>query len=308
MEILIFVGLLAGATLRIATPIAFAALGATFSERAGVINVGLEGMMLFGAFAGVLVSYISGNPWLGVLGAVIAGVLVAALLGVACITLGANQIVAGMAINILALGLTRFGLDVIWQAPGVSPRVNGLGATPIPLLSDVPIIGESLFRQNGLVYLVIAVAVTAQFVLTRTAFGRHVEAVGEAPAAAEAAGIDVRRLRYVCLSVSGALAGLGGVVLSLGQLTYFVEAMTAGRGFIGLAANIFGRWTALGAFLAALLFGFADALQLSLQVAGVRIPSQFLLIVPYVLTVVALAGAVGRKAAPAALGRPLETP
>jgi simple sugar transport system permease protein len=307
MEIVAFAALLIGATLRIGAPIAFAALGATFAERAGVINVGLEGIMLFGAFAGVLVSYLTGNPWLGVAGAVVTGVIVAALLGVASITFGANQIVAGMAINILALGLTRFGLDVIWDRPGVSPSVPGLEPVHLPILSDLPVVGEAIFRQNGLVLLLFVLVIISTVVLRRSRFGRHMEAVGEAPEAADSVGISVHRTRYAALLISGALASLGGVALSLGALTYFVEGMTAGRGFIGLAANIFGRWTAVGAFLAALLFGLAGALQVSLQVAGVQVPSQFLLILPYVLTIVALAGAVGRSRAPAALGRPYRT-
>jgi simple sugar transport system permease protein len=196
---------------------------------------------------------------------------------------------------------------VIWDKPGVSPSVDALGALRLPVLSDIPVFGEPLFSQNPLVYLVIILAIGSQVLLTRTRFGRHMSAVGEAPGAAEAAGISVGRVRFMAVLASGALAGLGGASISLGQLTYFVEAMTAGRGFIGLAANIFGRWTAIGALLASLLFGLADAFQLSLQVAGVRVPSQFLSMVPYVLTVVALAGAVGRTRAPAALGRPHET-
>jgi len=304
MEIAVFIGLLLAATFRIAAPIGYAALGATVAERSGVINVGLEGMMLFGAFAGVFVSYLTGNPWLGVLGGVAVAALVALLLAVAVVTFRANQIVAGMAINVLALGLTRFGLDTIWNQPGVSPSVAGLGPIEVPLLSQLPILGEALFQQNPLVLLLPLLVVAAHLSLVRTPFGRHLEAVGESPEAAESVGIDVVKTRYVALIVSGALAGVGGTVLSLGQLTYFVEAMTAGRGFIALAANIFGRWTAVGAFLASLLFGLADALQLSLQVAGVSIPSQFLLILPYLLTIVAVAGAVGRTNAPAALGRP----
>lgn len=301
-----FVVLLAGTTLRIAAPIAYAALGATFAERAGVINVGLEGMMLFGAFAGVLASYVTGSAIIGVLAALATGMLVAWILGVASVTFGANQIVAGMAVNVFALGLTRFGLDVIWNKPGVSPSVTGLDPIHIPLLSDLPVVGESVFRQHALVYVLIAAVIASHFVLTRTRFGRHLEAVGEVPSAAESVGIDVARTRYIALLISGGLAGLGGATLSLGQLTYFVEAMTAGRGFIGLAANIFGRWTALGAFLASLLFGLADALQLSLQVAGIDVPAQFLLILPYVMTVIALAGAVGSSRAPAALGQTYE--
>jgi general nucleoside transport system permease protein len=304
MESTAYLSLLLGATLRIAAPIAYAALGATYAERSGVINVGLEGMMLFGAFAAVVASHVTGSAWVGVTAGLLVGLLVAGLLGLACITLHANQIVAGMAVNILALGFTRFGLDVIWSRPGVSPSVAALEPIPIPGLSSLPLLGDALFNQNALVYVLVVLIAASHVVLTRTRFGRHVEAVGEQPAAADSVGILVHRVRFTALLISGALAGLGGVALSLGQLTYFVEAMTAGRGFIGLAANIFGGWTAIGSFLASLLFGLADAAQVALQTAGINLPAQFLLILPYVLTIVAVAGAVSRSPAPLALGRP----
>lgn len=303
MEELAVLAALVGATLRIATPIAYAALAATYSERAGVVNVGLEGMMLLGAFAGVVVSFATGSALLGVLAAMVTGVLVGAVLAVACITLRANQIVAGFGVNIAALGLTRFGLEVLFEAPGRSPSVDGLRALELPLVSNLPILGAVL-RQHALVYVVIALVLGSRVLLRRTRFGRQVEAVGEAPGAAESAGLDVRRIRYRAVLISGALAGLGGVSLSLGQLTFFVQGMTAGRGFIGLAANILGRWSAVGGYGAALLFGASDALQGTLQNAGVEVPSELLLALPYLLTVVALAGLIGRSYAPSALGRP----
>jgi len=306
MTTVAFIVLLIGSTIRIATPIALAAIGATHAERSGVINVGIEGCMLFGAFGGVYGSYVTGSAAAGLLLGVVTGATVSLILAFFCIVLQANQIVAGMAVNILALGLTRFGLDQIWGKPGVSPQVDGLGAIELPLLSEIPLAGESIFTQNIVVLMLLPIAIGSHLLLRRTAFGVHTTAVGELPSAAASVGISVWRTRFVAMAICGALAGLGGVALSLGQLTYFVEAMTAGRGFIALAANILGRWTPLGALLAALLFGAADALQLSLQVRGVDVPAQVLLVLPYLVTVVVLAASSRRAKAPKALGEPYD--
>jgi len=301
-----FLVLLVGATVRISAPIALAAIGATFNERAGVINVGIEGCMLFGAFGAVYGSYVSGSAVVGLLSGVLVGTAVSLVLAFFCIVLQANQIVAGMAVNILALGLTRFGLDQIWGQPGVSPQVAGLSPIHLPLISDIPEVGEQIFTQNIVVLLLVPIAVASHFILRRSPFGAHVTAVGEQPSAAASVGISVLRTRFAAMAISGGLAGLAGVSLSLGQLTYFVEAMTAGRGFIALAATILGRWTPLGALLAALLFGLADSLQLSLQVLGVELPAQALLVLPYLVTVIVLAGSSRRARAPKALGEPYD--
>lgn len=306
MTAVVFVALLAGSTIRIAAPIAFASLAATYAERSGVINVGIEGCMLFGAFAAVYGSYQSGSATVGVLTGVLTGAFVSLVLAFFCIVLRANQIVAGMAINILALGFTRFGLDQIFDQPGVSPQVDGLGVIRLPLLSDIPVAGESIFTQNAIVLLLLPITIGSHFLLQRSPFGAHVTAVGELPSAAASVGISVWRIRFTAMAVSGALAGMAGAGLSLGQLTYFVEAMTAGRGFIALAANILGRWTPVGAVLAALLFGAADALQVSLQVLGVELPAQFLLVLPYLVTVLVLAASSRRARAPEALGEPYD--
>jgi len=301
-----FLVLLVGTTIRISAPIAFAALAATHAERSGVINVGIEGCMLFGAFGAVYGSHVSGSAAVGVLVGVLTSAFASLVLAFFCIVLQSNQIVAGMAINILALGMTRFGLDQIWGQPGVSPSVDGLGVLKLPLLSKIPVAGESIFTQNIIVFLLVPITIGSHFLLRRTAFGAHTTAVGELPSAAASVGISVWRTRFIAMAISGALAGLGGAALSLGQLTYFVEAMTAGRGFIALAANILGRWTPIGAVLAALLFGAADALQLSLQVLGVELPAQALLVLPYLVTVVVLAASSRRAHAPKALGEPYD--
>jgi simple sugar transport system permease protein len=301
-----FTLLLIGSTIRIATPIGLAAVAATHAERAGVINVGIDGCMLFGAFGAVYGSYLTDNAAVGMVFGVGAGALASLLLGVFCVVLKADQIVAGMALNISALGLTRFGLDEIWGKPGVSPQVPGLPAIHLPGLSAIPVAGDSIFTQNLVVLALVPIVLGSHLLLIRAPFGVHTTAVGELPSAAASVGISVWRIRLIAMTISGALAGLGGVALSLGQLTYFVEGMTAGRGFIGLAANILGRWRPLGALAAALLFGCTDALQLSLQVLGVELPAQALLILPYLVTVVVLAASSQRARAPTALGQPYE--
>ncbi|CAN5560788.1 ABC transporter permease [soil metagenome] len=293
------------ATIRTATPIAYAALGATYSERSGIIHVGLEGIMLAGAFSAVYVSGISGSAWAGVFAAIASGLLIGAVFAILCIRFRANQIVAGFGINILALGATKFGLEAIYDTAGVSPSVTGLDTLNVPFVSGLPVVGPMLFRSNGLIYLLFIIVVVSHIVLTKTRFGRRIEAAGEAPAAADAAGIAVHRTQFQAQLIAGALAGVGGAFLSLAQLTYFVEAMTAGRGFIALAANIFGGWTAIGAVAASLLFGAAQALEVALQTAGVQVPPQLLLVLPYVLTIAALTFA-SRNRAPTAVGIPYD--
>ena len=292
---IINVGLFA-ATLRMATPITLAALGGIFSERVGVVNIALEGMMLTSAFTGVAVSYYTGNPWLGVLAAVAVGGLLGLIHAILTVTFKGNQIVSGTGINIFALGFTPYMSQIIWASRGASSSVNSIKAISIPILDDIPIIGEILGNQTPLVYVMIVLAFIAQFVLFKTPIGLRIRAVGEHPAAADTAGISVVRVKYLGVVVSGMLAGLGGVFLSLGQLSLFAWGMTGGRGFIALAAMIFGRWMPLGAFGASLMFGFADALQMRIQSLGL-LPPQMVLMLPYILTIVALAGVV-RKATP----------
>lgn len=293
---IINVGLFA-ATLRMATPIAFGALGGIFSERAGVVNIGLEGMMLTGAFTGVTVSYFTGNPWLGVLGAILVGGLLGLLHGVITVKFAGNQIVSGTGINIFALGFTAYMSQTIWGSRGASETVQGLPDISIPLLRDIPIIREIIGTHTPLVYVVLILTVVSFIVLFKTPFGLRIRAVGERPEAADTAGIDVYRTKYVSLIISGMLAGLGGAFLSLGQLNLFALGMTGGRGFIALAAMIFGKWMPFGAFGASVMFGFADALQMRLQALGL-LPPQIILMIPYILTVAVLAGVVGKAIPP----------
>lgn len=293
---IINVGLFAAA-LRMATPLIFASLGGVFSERVGIVNIALEGMMLTGAFSGVLATFITGNPWIGVLISVLVGGLLGLLHAVLTIKFAGNQIVSGTGINIFALGFTAYMSQIFWGSRGASQNVQGLGTISIPLLKDVPVIGEILGTQNPLVYIALIVVVLSHIILSKTPIGLRIKAVGEHPAAADTAGINVHKTKYLCVVISGMLAGVGGSFLSLGHLSLFALGMTGGRGFIALAAMILGGWASFGALGASLLFGFADALQMRLQATGV-LPSQIILTVPYILTVIVLAGFVRKRTPP----------
>ena len=293
---IINVGLFA-ATLRLATPIAYGALGGLFSERAGIVNIGLEGMMLTGAFAGVTVSYFTGNPWLGVLAAILTGGFLGLIHGFITVRFAGDQVVSGTGINIFALGFTAYMSQIFWGSRGASDQVQGLPNISIPLLKDIPILGDIIGTHTPLVYLMIIITVLSYIVLFKTPFGLRIRAVGERPDAADTAGINVFKTKYLCLIISGMLAGLGGAFLSLGHLSLFALGMTGGRGFIALAAMILGKWMPFGAFGASVLFGFADALQMRLQALGL-LPSQIILTIPYVLTIAVLAGVVGKAIPP----------
>lgn len=290
------IGLFAAA-LRMATPIAFGSLGGIFSERVGIINIGLEGIMLTGAFGGVAISYFTGSPWLGVLGAVLVGALLGLIHALLTVRFIGNQIVSGVSINIFAMGFTAYMSQVFWGSRGASESVLGIGEVSIPLLKDAPVLGEVIGTHTPFVYLMLILTMLSHIILFNTTFGLRLRAVGEYPAAADTAGIDVFRTKYLCIVLSGMLAGLGGAFLSLGHLNLFAWGMTGGRGFIAMAAMIFGKWMPFGAFWASLLFGFSDALQMRLQALGL-LPPQIILTIPYVLTVAVLAGAVGRAIPP----------
>ena len=295
-------GSLLASTIRNATPLVFAALGGMFSERSGVVNIALEGLMLISAFAGVVGAWLSGSALVGLLFALAAGLIFALIHALMCVTFEADQIISGTAINLLALGGTGFLMVLIFGSGGTSPRVSGFKEVAIPLLSDIPIIGPALFNQSLLVYLMYILIPITYFVIFRTPFGLRIRATGEVPEAVDTAGVSVTRMRYYGVSLSGLLAALGGVYLSMGILSAFTEGMTTGRGFIALAALIFGRWNPLGAAGAALLFGFG--LAITYQVPQEAIPIEFIQMLPYVLTIIVLAGFGGRAIAPAAIGKP----
>ncbi len=294
------------ATIRMATPIALAAMGGAFSERSGVVNIGLEGMMLAGAFCGVLGSHFTGSPWLGVLLAVVGGGLVGAVLAVFAIRLKADHVVTGVGINILASGATTWLMQVIWKRKGATDLVAGLGTWSVPGLRDIPMLGTVLGMHSPLVYISLILIVLGWVLMFRTPLGLRIRMTGEHPEAADTVGINVRAVQYFCAILSGCLAGLGGAYLSLAQLNWFSKDMSAGRGYMALAACIFGGWNPIGGLGASFLFSFTDAIQMRMQTAQIPLPVEIIQMIPYLLTILILAGAVVRSRPPAALGKHYE--
>jgi len=306
-------------TLREATPLALAAIGGVISERSGVVNIAMEGMMLTGAFFAVVVDVITQNAALGLLAAIITGGIMAAIHAFAAVRLKADQIVSGMAVNLMALGLTSFLLISVYGNNGTpsactppTPCTKGQLLTipdwSVPELNRLPALGQILFQQNPIVYLMILLVLLVHVFLFRTTLGLRIRAVGEHPRAADTAGIHVQGLRYLSVILSGLLSGLAGGYLSIAVAYSFSNNMTSGRGFIALAAMIFGKWTPFGAFGACLLFGFGSALYNQLQTNGgvIQDYSPLVATLPYVLTIVALAGFIGRATPPAADGIPYD--
>jgi general nucleoside transport system permease protein len=275
-------------TIRLSTPLLLAALGGLFSERAGIINIALEGIMLAGAFTAASVTYYTGNPWIGLVAAIGAGILVALVHGIVCIKYKADQVVSGTAINILFLGAPALIGGALFNSTGATPQIPE----------------SDLLRTAPIVIAFLLVPVT-WYVLYRTPFGLRLRAVGENPEAADTAGIRVETIRYAGVLLSGALAAIGGAYLSIGQSSLFTRNMTAGRGFIALAALIFGKWRPVQTMLACLLFGFAEAVSIQMQ-GTTRVPVQFIQIIPYLLTMLVLAGFIGQSRAPRSLGMPYQ--
>jgi general nucleoside transport system permease protein len=297
------VGLL-GSTLLRSVPLTLGALSGVLCERAGVINVAIEGQFLTAAFTGAIVGSATTSLWLGLVAGVLAGGLVGALLAVLAIRYQVDQIVVGVVLNLFALGLTGFLTDRVLTTHQTTLNTpNVFAPIQIPVLAKIPVIGPVLFDQNIFIYLMYIALVVLHVGLFHTRWGLRVRAVGEHPRAADTVGIPVLAVRYRNVILGGMMAGLGGAYFTLGSVGSFAKDMTSGRGFIALAAMIFGHWSPFGAFAAALLFGFADALQSILAVLNVPIPSQFLLMAPYVATILAVAGLVGRVRPPAADGK-----
>jgi general nucleoside transport system permease protein len=310
----ILVGLFAGKTmtftsllqgsLALAVPLIFGSLAGVLSERVGVVNIAIEGQLLAGAFVSALVASLSDNLFAGLLGAIIAGALVAWVLAVFAIKYVVDQIIVGVVLNVLVVGLTNFIFSTLMVSNlpffNQPPRFDKI---LIPLLGQIPVLGPVLFNQTLIVYLMYVVVAAVYIALFKTRWGLRVRAVGEYPKAADTVGINVFRTRYVSVIIGGALAGLGGSFFTLGQVGAFGKEMTNGAGYIALAALIFGRWNPIYAAFAALLFGFAENLQYGLAIIGSSVPSEFLLMLPYALTVVAVAGLVGKVTGPAASGK-----
>jgi ABC-type uncharacterized transport system permease subunit len=284
---LVMIGWLIKTTIQYSTPLVLAALGGMYSEKSGIVNIGLEGMMLIGAFSAVAATYFSDNPWLGLIVAVIAGGALAAVHAIICVKLKGNHIVSGTGVILFATGFTTLMLQVIWNQKGVSDEVSRLPQVVIPGIQDIPII--------------------SWFVMYKTPFGLRVRAAGEDPSALDTAGVNVETIRIIAVIISGCLSGLAGAYLSIGYGARFGKVMTNGRGFIALAALIFGGWTPIGSFLAGTFFGFLDALQafISLTIPELLPYNNFIKMIPFILVVIALAG-IGRSRPPKAVGTPYE--
>lgn len=279
------------ATLRLAIPLTLASIGGAICERSGIINLGVEGMMLAGAFGAVVGSYLTGSAWMGVLFALLIGGVCGWLHAVLCIRFRTNQSVSGVGINIFVQGLTVVLCRAFWDSDAISVSVDQVPTITIPLLNRIPVIGALFNNQSPYLYLTIAIVIIAWYIMYRTKVGLRLRTIGDHPKAAATAGVNVTKYRYVAVITCGMLCGLGGSFLSIVQNNQFVKDMVAGRGFMALAATIFGGWNPAGSFFASLLFAFAQAVRINLHI---NIPEQFLQMLPYILTLLVLMG-VGRR-------------
>lgn len=290
------------ALIRIATPLIFATLGELFAERAGVLNLGIEGIMLLAAMAGFTAAYFSGSLWTGIAAAAATGALMGLLMALMTVTLGVSQHVSGIGVTLLCTGFAFYFYRLIFGEPSQPPNIVPFQPVPIPLLRDIPFIGPILFNQFALSYWAIIAVAAGAFALSRTPWGLNLRTVGENPRAADAAGVNVTAMRYQALVLSGALMGIGGAYLAMAQYNAFTFGVISGRGWIAIALVVFGQWKPWRATLGAVLFAFIDALQLRLQASGViHVPYQLFLMMPFVLTIIAMAVVSRNARAPAAL-------
>jgi simple sugar transport system permease protein len=294
-------------TIRLATPIALAAIGATICERSGVVNIAMEGIMVVGAFFAVVFTFSTGSPWVGLLAGIVSGGIFSLIHAAATISLHMDHTVSGAVLNILALGVTRYLMILFYGHPGTTDAIRlSLKAYQfaIPGLSRIPVLGPVFFNQTPVVYLSFLILIAATILMRKTKLGLHIRAAGEHPLALETIGVSVYKIRYLGVLISGLLSGAAGAYLSIENAVSFSEGMTSGKGFIALAAMISGGWSPIGAYLASLFFGFADALQIRFQILSrVKIPAEIFIIFPYVLCIIAVAGLVRRSRAPKADGK-----
>jgi simple sugar transport system permease protein len=299
-----FTSLLSGA-LFLSVPLVFGAMSGCICEHVGVINVSIEGQLLAGAFLAAVVGSLTHNPWIGLIAAPVAGALIGCLLALFAVRYWVDHIIVGVVLNVLVTGLTNYLFStVLKRSATISSMAVKLPTWKIPLLSEIPVVGPVLFAQNALVYIMYVAVIVLQILLFTSRWGLRLRACGEHPRAADTLGIKVNRTRVLNTILGGAVAGLGGAYFTVANGLAFGKEMSAGRGYIALAAMILGGWKPKGALVAALLFGFADNLQNALGVVGVQVPSQFMLMAPYLVTIFAVAGLVGRVRAPAMEGKP----
>jgi simple sugar transport system permease protein len=284
-------------SIRLAIPYILAGLGGTYSERSGVVNIGLEGMMLTGAFTAVAVTNATGSPWVGLMAAILAGMLLGLIHAVVCVTFKADQIVSGLALIVFAAGITVFCAWLLYNQTQIKVEAY----LRVPVLHNIPVFKELFSQIPPLVFLTVAIVIASHFIIFKTVFGLRLRSVGEHPQAADTLGISVVKMRYTGVIISGALSGMAGAYLSLEHAHYFVKGISAGRGFIGLASMIFGKWTPFGTAGAGMLFGFGEAIKPYLPKV---VPSQFIDMIPYVLTIIVLTSAIGRATPPASIGVP----
>lgn len=306
MELLLLLVTFLAASIRMAIPLALAGLGESISEKSGLLNIGVEAIMLCGAFFSFMAVFATGSFFLGMVGGVFGGVSMSMIHALLSIRFKANQTIVGLALNFLALGLTSFLFLMSFGQTTTLPSTAVMAAIRLPLLSAIPVVGELLFTQNLFVYLTIACMVITHFVLFKTDFGVALHAVGEHPIAADTAGISVTTVRYVAALLNGMLGGLGGAYLTIVKLGFFQENLTAGKGYIALVTVILGKRTPFGVLGAALIIGGAEALQIRLQTAGTNIPSQLFAMFPYLMTILALLLTIGSSGDPTALGTPYD--
>jgi len=299
-----FISGLIGATMRMATPIIFAALGEILSERSGVLNLGIEGIMLMGAMTGFLVTFNSGSVWIGVLAAALVGMLLGLLMAFLAVNLGLSQHVSGLGITLFATGLAMFIYRLHFGSPTVPPTIEPFRQIALPVLSKIPVIGPGLFTQYSLTYIAWLLIPALSILLYKTRIGLKIRTVGENPVVADTVGVDVTLTRTLCLVFGGALMGIGGAFLTLAHQNMFLIDVIGGRGWVAIAMVIFGNWSFYKAALGALLFGFLDGLQLRLQGLGIAISFHLFLMIPYLLTIVALISVSRKASVPAGLLKP----
>lgn len=289
--------------IRLATPYLFAAIGEMFGQLSGVLNLGVDGIMLMGAFSGFYVAYISGNPWLGLLAAILVGGLMGLAMAVISVTFKAEQGISGIGLYLFGLGVSDLLFE---QTLGTVKTVSGFRQVYIPFLSDIPYLGEILFRQNIIVYAAFVLVPISWFILNKTTWGLKIKSVGQNPAAADTMGVSVTLVRYVAVTLGGVLAGIAGASLSIALLNVYQQNLTFGMGFIAVALVYFGGWSPWGILLGSLLFSLVNALQLWIQVKGVAISPDFANMLPYILTILALVFAVRKVNQPSALTKPFQ--